>query len=77
MGHATWQELVCDKCGVPAGDRNIRNSPDSHLVRNSNAEEFLDYWREHGWVYDEVNNQWICPICRQRMEEKGLIKKKR
>jgi len=70
MGHATWQELVCDKCGRAAGHEQS-SGPTSHLVRNSDAEEFLDHWRNLGWVYHE--GQWICPTCVEKMKEKGLL----
>lgn len=63
MGHTTWQELVCDKCGTPAGDHT---GPWSYLVRNDDAEDFLDYWKNEGWVYDEYHHEWLCPDCAKK-----------
>jgi Zn finger protein HypA/HybF involved in hydrogenase expression len=61
MGHATWQELVCDDCGRPAG--HDPNNTWGHLARNDDAEDFLSYWKDRGWVYDEKERQWFCPEC--------------
>jgi ssDNA-binding Zn-finger/Zn-ribbon topoisomerase 1 len=64
MGHATWQELVCDDCGMPAG-HDPKNTW-GHLRRNDDAEDFLNYWKNEGWVYDEKERQWLCPKCAQK-----------
>jgi heat shock protein HspQ len=61
MGHATWQELVCDDCGKPAG--HDKNNPWGHLARNDSAQDFLAYWMESGWVYNDKDGKWYCPEC--------------
>jgi hypothetical protein len=61
MGHATWQELVCDECGIPAG--KDKNNTWGHLKRNDDAQDFLNYWEEQGWVCDVKKGKWYCPDC--------------
>ena len=56
-GTMVWH-VECDRCG-----NFLNEEQDEEEINLNFEEEWAEYLKELGWVYDETEG-WICPGCR-------------